>query len=253
MFHSVLKYINDYVYEPGKEVKYIPSGCMKGNHLIRKAHSMFGWDWGPQTIDAGIFRPIYLEGYSHARIEDVDITQDHEQGVKVKTAVRVKQAEDQQSWIRVTICEEDGSGVQSQQIPAADGFAELEWPNVYGSQPLYLVKTELLDQENGQVLEVSEKRIGLRTLTVSQEKDAWGKEFAFCVNGLKIFTRGGNYIPDDCLYTRISTQKQDYLLECCKRANFNCVRVWGGGYYPSDEFYDLCDRKGLMAGSYVCM
>ncbi len=255
VFHSVLKYINDYVYEPGKEVKYIPSGCMKGNHLIRKAHSMFGWDWGPQTIDAGIFRPIYLEGYSHARIEDVDITQDHEQGVKVKAAVRVKEAEDQQSWIRVTICEEDGSGVQLQQIPAADGFAELEfeipdpklwWPNGYGSQPLYLVKTELLDQENGQVLEVNEKWIGLRTLTVSQEKDAWGKEFAFCVNGLKIFTRGGNYIPDDCLYTRISIQKQDYLLECCKRANFNCVRVWGGGYYPSDEFYDLCDRKGLI-------
>ena len=95
-------------------------------------------------------------------------------------------------------------------------------------------------------METVNRRIGLRTLTISQEKDQWGSEFAFCVNGLKIFTRGGNYIPEDCLYTRISRETQKYLLESCKRANFNCVRVWGGGYYPSDHFYDLCDEMGLI-------
>ena len=122
---------------------------------------------------------------------------------------------------------------------------KLWWPNGYGDQPLYKVKVELLD-EDGEVLETITKRIGLRTLTISQEKDLWGKEFAFCVNGVKIFAMGGNYIPEDCIYSRITPELQEYLLESCKRANFNCVRVWGGGYYPSDHFYDLCDEMGLI-------
>ncbi len=122
---------------------------------------------------------------------------------------------------------------------------KLWWPNGYGDQPLYKVQVELLD-EDGTVLETITKRIGLRTLTISQEKDLWGKEFAFCVNGVKIFAMGGNYIPEDCIYSRITPEVQKYLLESCKRANFNCVRVWGGGYYPSDHFYDLCDEMGLI-------
>ena len=89
---------------------------------------------------------------------------------------------------------------------------KLWWPNDYGDQPLYIVRTTLLD-EDGTSLESITRRIGLRTLTISQEKDEWGNEFAFCVNGVKIFTRGGNYIPDDCLYTRITEKKLDYILE----------------------------------------
>lgn len=109
----------------------------------------------------------------------------------------------------------------------------------------FTICVKLLEKD-GDTLETVNKRIGLRTLTISQEKDQWGSEFAFCINGLKIFTRGGNYIPEDCLYTRISHETQKYLLESCKKANFNCVRVWGGGYYPSDYFYDLCDEMGLI-------
>ena len=93
------------------------------------------------------------------------------------------------------------------------------------------------------MVETVTKRIGLRTLTVSTEKDAWGNEFAFCVNGVKIFAMGGNYIPEDCLYTRIRKKDQEFLLDSCVQAHFNCVRVWGGGYYPSDAFYDMCDEK----------
>ena len=90
------------------------------------------------------------------------------------------------------------------------------------------------------------KTIGLRTLTISQDKDQWGSEFCFNVNGVKIFTRGGNYIPDDAVYPNITTEKIDYILKSCVRANFNCVRVWGGGFFPSDAFFDLCDRYGLI-------
>lgn len=307
VFRSVFKYIEDYEYEENKEIHYVPCGGMKGNQLIRKAHCMFGWDWGPQTIDAGIFRDIYLEVYSHSRIEDVKITQRHgDNAVDVCTMVAVSGNSVDKCRVRVSVREdaervcghrtgaddrkkevdkatEDGgsrnlciytdenadTGVvlntgsntadsclcseEEAQVPNNASTTltskihnpKLWWPNGYGDQPLYKVKVELLD-ENGTVLETIMKRIGLRTLTISQEKDLWGKEFAFCVNGVKIFAMGGNYIPEGCIYSRITPELQEYLLESCKRANFNCVRVWGGGYYPSDHFYDLCDEMGLI-------
>ena len=255
VFRSVLRFIEDYPYEAHKKINYIPCGSMKGNQLLRKAHSMFGWDWGPQTIDAGIFRDIYLQGYSHARIEDIRIHQQHAKNVSVQTSITLSESVPGQKLcvelsedgadkpLQTKLCKTNADGVA-----AGDFLLEnpkLWWPNDYGDQPLYIVRTTLLD-EDGTSLESITRRIGLRTLTISQEKDEWGNEFAFCVNGVKIFTRGGNYIPDDCLYTRITEKKLDYILESCRRAHFNCVRVWGGGYYPSDAFYDLCDEKGLI-------
>ena len=255
VFRSVLRFIEDYPYEAHKKINYIPCGSMKGNQLLRKAHSMFGWDWGPQTIDAGIFRDIYLQGYSHARIEDIRIYQQHAKNVSVQTSITLSKSVPGQKLcmelsengadkpLQTKLCKTNADGVAAVDFVIEN--PKLWWPNDYGDQPLYIVRTTLLD-EDGTGLECITKRIGLRTLTISQEKDEWGNEFAFCVNGVKIFTRGGNYIPDDCLYTRITEKKLDYILESCRRAHFNCVRVWGGGYYPSDAFYDLCDEKGLI-------
>lgn len=255
VFRSVLRFIEDYPYEAHKKINYIPCGSMKGNQLLRKAHSMFGWDWGPQTIDAGIFRDIYLQGYSHARIEDIRIHQQHAKNVSVQTSITLSESVPGQKLcvelsedgadkpLQTKLCKTNADGVAAVDFVIEN--PKLWWPNDYGDQPLYIVKTTLLD-EDGTSLESITRRIGLRTLTISQEKDEWGNEFAFCVNGVKIFTRGGNYIPDDCLYTRITEKKLDYILESCRRAHFNCVRVWGGGYYPSDAFYDLCDEKGLI-------
>lgn len=255
VFRSVLRFIEDYPYEAHKKINYIPCGSMKGNQLLRKAHSMFGWDWGPQTIDAGIFRDIYLQGYSHARIEDIRIHQQHTKNVSVQTSITLSESAPGQKLcvelsedgadkpLQTKLCKTNADGVAAVDFVIEN--PKLWWPNDYGDQPLYIVRTTLLD-EDGTNLESITRRIGLRTLTISQEKDEWGNEFAFCVNGVKIFTRGGNYIPDDCLYTRITEKKLDYILESCRRAHFNCVRVWGGGYYPSDAFYDLCDEKGLI-------
>ena len=255
VFRSVLRFIEDYSYEAHKKINYIPCGSMKGNQLLRKAHSMFGWDWGPQTIDAGIFRDIYLQGYSHARIEDIRIHQQHAKNVSVQTSITLSESVPGQKLcvelsedgadkpLQTKLCKTNADGVAAVDFVIEN--PKLWWPNDYGDQPLYIVRTTLLD-EDGTSLESITRRIGLRTLTISQEKDEWGNEFAFCVNGVKIFTRGGNYIPDDCLYTRITKKKLDYILESCRRAHFNCVRVWGGGYYPSDAFYDLCDEKGLI-------
>lgn len=255
VFRSVLRFIEDYPYEAHKKINYIPCGSMKGNQLLRKAHSMFGWDWGPQTIDAGIFRDIYLQGYSHARIEDIRIHQQHAKNVSVQTSITLSESVPGQKLcvelsedgadkpLQTKLCKTNADGVAAVDFVIEN--PKLWWPNDYGDQPLYIVRTTLLD-EDGTSLESITRRIGLRTLAISQEKDEWGNEFAFCVNGVKIFTRGGNYIPDDCLYTRITEKKLDYILESCRRAHFNCVRVWGGGYYPSDAFYDLCDEKGLI-------
>lgn len=255
VFRSVLRFIEDYPYEAHKKINYIPCGSMKGNQLLRKAHSMFGWDWGPQTIDAGIFRDIYLQGYSHARIEDIRIHQQHAKTFSVQTSITLSESVPGQKLcvelsedgadkpLQTKLCKTNADGVAAVDFVIEN--PKLWWPNDYGDQPLYIVRTTFLD-EDGTSLESIIRRIGLRTLTISQEKDEWGNEFAFCVNGVKIFTRGGNYIPDDCLYTRITEKKLDYILESCRRAHFNCVRVWGGGYYPSDAFYDLCDEKGLI-------
>ena len=107
VFRSVFKYIEDYEYEENKEIHYVPCGGMKGNQLIRKAHCMFGWDWGPQTIDVGIFRDIYLEAYSHPRIEDVKITQRHgDNAVDVCTTVVVSGDAVDKCRVRVTIQED---------------------------------------------------------------------------------------------------------------------------------------------------
>lgn len=277
-FLSVLNYMDNYQYDENKEIQYTATGAMKGNQLVRKAHSMFGWDWGPQLPDAGIFRDIYLESWTGRRLEEVRFHQIHEQD-SVKLQIRADftpAAEGQeQQRIRVAVNErpagvsaEAVSGTNktgeitaaAKTVAAAEAVLEhniswkttlsipdpkLWWPNGYGEQNLYDVLIELLDSD-GTIVRKLQKTIGLRTLTVSRRRDRWGKEFAFQVNGVRIFAMGADYIPEDCIYSRITKERQDYLLECAKRSHFNCIRVWGGGYYPSDDFYELCNEKGLI-------
>ena len=264
-FLSVLKYMDNYQYAENKEIQYVATGTMKGNQLVRKAHSMFGWDWGPQLPYAGIFRDIYLESWTGKRLENVRFHQIHEQG-SVKLQIRADftpPAEGQERQkIRVSVKKRPADGFAKADFisPSAEAVLgnnttwettlsipdpKLWWPNGYGEQNLYDVLIELLDSD-GTIVRNIRKTIGLRTLTVSRRRDQWGKEFAFQVNGVRIFAMGANYIPEDCIYSRITKERQDYLLECAKRAHFNCIRVWGGGYYPSDDFYELCNEKGLI-------
>lgn len=250
VFKSVLQFIENYPYKENKTIQYVPCGAMKGNQLVRKGHSMFGWDWGPQLVDAGIWRDIYIVGNSSAVIEDVRIRQYHEEDGSVCVKTKITMSEQTDAAITVILSEEEEGNASFVTAKAKSGNVyeaeiivrepKLWWPNGYGEQPLYLLTVTV---ENGQTVE---KKIGLRTLTISQEADEWGNEFAFIVNGVKIFTKGGNYIPEDAVYPWIRKEHIDYLLKCCVRAHFNCVRVWGGGYYPSDTFYDLCDQYGLI-------
>ena len=120
----------------------------------------------------------------------------------------------------------------------------LWWPNGLGSQPLYTLKAAALT--GGKPEDEKTMRLGLRTMTVSRKKDEWGESFALCCNGVDFFAMGGDYIPEDNLLSRVTREKTEQLLRDCRDCHFNSVRVWGGGIYPDETFFDLCDEMGLV-------
>lgn len=221
--------------------------CMKGYPHLRKAHYMFGWDWGPHLPDLGLYRDVHLCGYEQNYIERVEILQDHEEeAVSLDITVHTKKELTGCRTYKVILTEPEGKvreyGDSPEKIRIAD--PKLWWPNGYGEQPLYTV--EILLCENGEIVDSDRKRIGLRTITVDVSEDEFGTQFAHVVNGVKIFAMGGNYIPEDNILSRTSRERTQALLECCQACNFNVIRIWGGGYYPDDYFYDLCDEMGLI-------
>ena len=122
---------------------------------------------------------------------------------------------------------------------------QLWWPNGYGEQNLYTVSVDL-KKDDGTIIDNWTRKIGLRTITMDRTKDQWGERFATCVNGVNIFAMGADYIPEDHLLGRVTKETTKPLLEKAVFANFNSIRVWGGGYYPDDWFFDLCDEMGLV-------
>ena len=219
------------------------SDAMVGFPLIRKAHCMFGWDWGPRLPDAGIWRDISILGVKTARIRDVHVLQLHEAG-KVTLEINTHITELTGSAdVKVSVTAPDGTVFTAEGEKAVIEIENpaLWWPNGLGDQPLYTVTVEL-----GDGLDSWSRRIGLRTLTVTRKKDQWGESFSHCVNGVDVFAMGADYIPEDNLLPRVNPERTRRLLEDAKAANMNCVRVWGGGYYPDDFFYDICDELGLL-------
>ena len=224
------------------------SDAMVGFPALRKAHCMFGWDWGPRLPDAGIWRDIGLVCVEDGRIRDVYVTQKHENGkvtLHVKTNLDLCSANSALSAV-VTVTAPDGTRF------TGSGFdcdieienPQLWWPNGYGAQPLYMVSVALLAGEAER--DRWTRRVGLRTLTVTRRKDQWGESFCHTVNGVDIFAMGADYIPEDNLLPRRSPERTLRLLSDAKLANMNAIRVWGGGYYPDDFFYDVCDELGLL-------
>ena len=222
------------------------SDAMEGFPLLRKAHCMFGWDWGPRLPDAGIWRGISVVGVNDARLEQVYVIQNHEtEKVTLSFQIEKEALSPIATRVRVIVTAPDKTQWKSDGEPIEIGRPELWWPNGYGQQPLYTVEVQLLGPE-GQMLDYWKRRIGLRTITVKNEKDEWGESFTQVVNGVEIFAMGADYIPEDNILSRVTPSRTRRLLEDCVAANYNTVRVWGGGYYPSDDFYDCCDELGLM-------
>ncbi|MDO5519663.1 MAG: glycoside hydrolase family 2 protein [bacterium] len=252
--------IRVHIYSPTKYIKEENEKCYTGGSLecmegyphLRKAHCMFGWDWGPRLPDAGIFRGVQLVSYKTAKIEDIYITQKHENGtVELSFDVKVNELKKKKTHmddydIMITVVSNAGETYTSKNGESiVIENPKIWWPNGYGEQPLYEVIVELM-QADGVVIDQRKKQIGLRTITVRQEKDEWGTSFCHEVNGVCIFAMGADYIPEDNLLGRTNRLRTLMLLTKAKEANFNCIRVWGGGYYPDDYFFDICDELGLL-------
>lgn len=250
-FYSPTKYIAE-AFEKAPSLG--TEDAMNGFVHIRKAHCMFGWDWGAHLPDAGIWRDVYLFGVDTARLDTVEVLQYHEQG-KVRLEVnpqvvmaagRTSSEQDVKAYVTITNPqgEEIISGHNVEDAIIIDN-PQLWWPNGYGEQNLYTVSVDL-KIEDGTVVDNWTRRIGLRTITMDRSKDQWGERFATCVNGVNIFATGADYIPEDHLLGRVTKETTKTLLEKAVFANFNSIRVWGGGYYPDDWFFDLCDEMGLV-------
>ncbi len=245
-FFSALEFIESRKPAKGREITMANTGTLLGEQYLRKAHCMFGWDWGPQLPDCGIYGNIEFIAYGEAKLGETLIRQawTREQ-VTLLLSTEISGGTDSKAEICYRVLDPEGvclyHGTETE-IPIEK--PELWWPNGYGKQPLYSVEAIL--NIPGEEPQKKIYTIGLRRLTVSQEEDQWGKEFAFLVNGVKIFARGADYIPDDCFYPKITREVLKRDVEAAVYANFNSLRVWGGGYYPSDDFYELCDKYGII-------
>ena len=224
--------------------------AMEGFPYLRKAHFMFGWDWGPRLPDCGIWRDIELAAYDCAMISSVMIRQQHEnESVKLSIKTDISAFRENGSpQVAVRITGPDGRLYENSgaycEITISD--PALWWPAGFGEQPLY--KAEVILSQDGRELDRRAMRIGLRTLSICRDTDPDGKGETFChiVNGVKVFAMGADYIPEDNLLSRCDPERTRRLLEDARLANMNTIRVWGGGCYPEDWFYDICDELGLL-------
>ena len=220
---------------------------------LRKALYAYGWDWGPKLGDMGIWRKILICCYDEARINDVYVDQKHRKDmVELDIKVGTDNWSASELSVHITVEAPDGEMLQkSTKISGKETHVYIDiknpmlwWPNNLGGHPLYQVKVELLHEERK--LDDSGFRIGLRTITVKQERDQWGQSFTFVVNGESIFAMGADYIPEDAILGNCSYERTKELIRSCAKANYNMIRVWGGGHYPEDYFFDLCDEYGIM-------
>ncbi|MBO6146249.1 MAG: glycoside hydrolase family 2 protein [Lachnospiraceae bacterium] len=260
LLHSPVRYIAEQ-YEADPAIMGTED-AMRGFPKIRKAHYMFGWDWGARLPDAGIWKEVELLRVKKARYTrvyirqtfnddmtcaglsfDISTEQMSPSGCGSKTVITLISPDGNKLYDKMDIS--DGAGAETEKTVLRVDAPELWWPNGLGSQPLYTVIAELVDSD-GNVCDSVKRRIGLRRMEMSTVKDEYGSEFAHMVNGVKFFAMGADYIPEDNILSRTNRSRTYDLLRQCAAANFNCIRVWGGGYYPSDDFYDACDELGLV-------
>ncbi|MFW5959550.1 MAG: beta-mannosidase [Chitinivibrionales bacterium] len=222
--------------------------------FIRKAGYHFGWDWGPRLVTSGIWKPVMLYAWSSAVLHDIvlrtrEITQEY---ADVTALAEINSETDFSGKIRVSVDDSIyteksvsiSKGKNTIRIDLRINRPELWWPNTMGNQKLYVFEFELL--RCGQVVDSSCLRRGIRSVVLDQREDRNGSAFSFSVNGVPVFCKGGNYIPQDVFLNRVESQDYERLISDCACAGMNMIRVWGGGIYEKEEFYDLCDRYGIM-------
>ncbi|GHU89227.1 beta-mannosidase [Spirochaetia bacterium] len=237
---------------PARYVAEHPSKAGKPFSVLRKAACMFGWDWGLNLPDSGIWRDIYIESFDAAKFSHIHITQQHENGGVTLSIQPLAEIWGKDIEVSLRVIAPDGRELYANRKPF-DGSAydvrinnpQIWWPVGYGDQPLYAVTAELIS--GGKIVaDLMEKHIGIRTLTHSRAEKEAGSEYAFSVNGVPLWFRGENLIIDDALLSRSDNAHWRRLIDGALKSNLNGIRVWGGAYYPPDIFYQLCDEAGIM-------
>lgn len=240
-------------------------GPHKVSVFTRKAGYHYGWDWGPRLITSGIWRVVSIKSVKKATINDVFIKQVRisEKMAELTAVIDLLKFKDDLLEINILVNNEPvetrkllsnelqiagnqtGSEiVKTINIPFNIPNPELWWPNGHGKQPLYSIKVELLS--NGEIIDLKQLKTGLRTIRLVREPDKQGESFYFEVNGKPIFAKGANYIPNDVFLPRVDSAKYNHIIASAAMANMNMLRVWGGGTYENEIFYELCDKYGIM-------
>lgn len=233
------------------------TASLHGFSQIRKIHSSFGWDAEPIVPDSGIWRSVYLEGYDACRIQDIYVRQIHENGmVTLKIEAQLERDALEEYGIAFVLNDPDGTlklrRKTDELLEDRIIFEErihspkLWWPNGYGEHPLYELTVYLYRKDNGRSEDSRTLRVGLRKAEVRREKDQWGESFAFYINDIPVFAKGGCYTPPDKFLPLCRGKRHEDLIRFCAEANYNCIRIWGGAVYPDDELYDLCDQYGIL-------
>lgn len=226
--------------------------------FARKAGYHYGWDWGPRLVTSGIWRDVYLEAWTDARIADVHLRQ-HEVNAKKAVLTDVVTIEAAAPMADAVITVTDNAtarvvattrcsltkGTNTVPVEFTIRNPRLWWCKGLGRPELYSFTTCV--SAGGKELCRQQNRIGLRSVQLVTEPDADGlRQFYFVLNGVKVFAKGTNYIPQDNFLTNVTPERYRQTLQDAVDANMNMVRVWGGGIYENDLFYDLCDEMGLM-------
>lgn len=250
-FYSSLPYI-----EQKQEQRYcrqagILDERVEGSSWIRKEQCNFGWDWGPKLITCGIWKPLYLERPGKGRIRSAHLCQEWINRSEVVLHPQLEVDAPEGARVEWSLVHPDGKREMLRWThPLAESASRtlrdplLWWPRGMGNQPLYQLRCRLFSAD-GAVLDECVQRFGMRRLELIQEADEWGHSFYFRANGVDFFAKGANWIPADCFDARVSDEDLRDLLESAVAVHMNMIRVWGGGVYERDYFYDLCDELGL--------
>jgi beta-mannosidase len=235
-----------------------PKTRVEPKTYVRKAAYEYGWDWGPRFVTSGVWRPARLEGWDDARVSNVNIRQLDVNGSVAHLLAEVELTASDAGNANVAVDYSVGSGkrgdvsrnVQLQPgvtrvvLPIDIANPKLWYPAGYGAQPIYKFNVAL--NMGKQLQDEATAKTGLRSIVLRREPDQWGRSFEFVVNGIPVFGKGADVIPFDSFPTRVTSQQYRQVLESAVDANMNMVRHWGGGYYETDEFYDICDELGIM-------
>ncbi|WP_110933886.1 beta-mannosidase [Paenibacillus bouchesdurhonensis] len=221
--------------------------------FARKAPYHYGWDWGPRFVTSGIWREVRLEGWSTPKISDLFIRQDEVSAEKAKLT-GVVEVNAVSAWSgRLRIDAQDMSWEQEVSLQPGSQTITLDlelakptlwWCRGLGEPSMYSFRAALLQAE--EIIAERTVRTGLRKIELIREKDEEGTSFYFRLNGVRVFIKGANHIPNDSFATEVTRERYRHEIVSAVESNMNMLRVWGGGIYEEDAFYELCDEYGLL-------